>query len=137
MYVVIYTPFLAVFCAPPLNGTLLIYDNINSQDTNPTEGSVITFQCAPGFSLVGAVTATCNNSGLWDPDPAQLECKLINLVSEPCAYIMAYINYRCDSSNWWEHCCCSWRCYWWSLGGCTDCPGAYTSLSHYHQERKK
>ena len=41
------------------------------------EGSVITFQCDPGFSLVGAVTATCNNSGLWDPDPAVLRCKFI------------------------------------------------------------
>ncbi len=60
-----------VLPAPTLNGVLL---NTNSQNTNLTEGSVITFQCDPGFSLVGAVTATCNNSGLWDPDPALLEC---------------------------------------------------------------
>ncbi|XP_064407176.1 uncharacterized protein LOC135352000 isoform X2 [Halichondria panicea] len=59
-----------VLPAPPLNGALL---NINSQNTNPTEGSVITFQCDPGFSLVGAVTATCNNFGLWDPDQSLLE----------------------------------------------------------------
>ena len=76
LYTVIHTPFLAVSCvlpAPPLNGTLL---NINSQDTNPTEGSIITFRCDPGFSPVGAgaVIVTCNNSGLWDPDPALLEC---------------------------------------------------------------
>ncbi len=65
----------AVSCvlpAPPLNGVLL---NTNNQNTNQTEGSVITFQCGLGFSLVGAATATCNNSGLWYPDPALLECK--------------------------------------------------------------
>ncbi len=55
--------------ALPLNGALL------NTNTNRVEGSFITFQCAPGFSLVGAATATCNNSGLWDPDPAPLECK--------------------------------------------------------------
>ncbi|XP_064403073.1 uncharacterized protein LOC135348703 [Halichondria panicea] len=56
---------------PLLNGALL---STNCQNTNLVEGSVITFQCDPGFSLVGAETATCNNSGLWDPNPARLEC---------------------------------------------------------------
>ncbi len=60
-----------VLPAPPLNGTLF---NTNSLNTSLMEGSVITFQCDPGFSLMGAVTVTCNNSGLWDPDPTQLEC---------------------------------------------------------------
>ncbi|XP_064401761.1 complement receptor type 1-like [Halichondria panicea] len=61
----------SIYCTLPalrLNGALL---NTNSQNT---EGSVITFQCDPGFSLVGAATASCNNSGLWDPDPALLKC---------------------------------------------------------------
>ncbi len=52
------------------------------------EGSVITFQCDPGFSLVGEVTVTCNNSGLWDPDPALLDC-----VSRSCTYAQVYYNY--------------------------------------------
>ena len=56
-----------VLPTPPLNGVLLT-------NTDQTESSVITFQCDPGFSLVGTETATCNNSGLWDPDPALLEC---------------------------------------------------------------
>ena len=60
---------------PPLNGTLLT----NSQNTDQTESSVITFQCDLGFSLVGTETATCNNSGLWDPDPALLECKFTKI----------------------------------------------------------
>ncbi|XP_064407456.1 complement receptor type 1-like [Halichondria panicea] len=64
----------AAFCeltcvlpTPPLNGVLLT-------NTDQTESSVTTFQCDPGFSLVGTETATCNKSGLWDPDPALLEC---------------------------------------------------------------
>ncbi len=63
-------PIIIVTCvlpAPPLNGAL-------PTNTNPTESSVITFQYDPGFSLVGTDSATCNNSGLWDPDPALLEC---------------------------------------------------------------
>ena len=71
--------------APPLNGALL---NTNSQNTNLIEGSVIAFQCDPGFSLVGAATATCNNSGLWDPDPALLEC-----ISRSCTYMHMSILY--------------------------------------------
>ncbi len=66
--------------APPLNGALL---NTNNQNTDLIEGSVITFQCDPGFSLVGAVTVTCNNSGLWYPDPALLDC-----VSRSCTYTL-------------------------------------------------
>ncbi|XP_064401038.1 sushi, von Willebrand factor type A, EGF and pentraxin domain-containing protein 1-like isoform X2 [Halichondria panicea] len=66
---------LCVLPVPQLNGALL---NTNSQNT---EGSVITFQCDPGFSLVGAVTASCNNSGLWDPDPALLKCMSISFQS--------------------------------------------------------
>ncbi len=70
-------PVSCVLPAPPLNGALLN----NCQNTNSIEGSVITFQCDPGFSLVGTVTATCNNSGLWYPDPALLDC-----VSRSCTY---------------------------------------------------
>ncbi len=74
--------------ARPLNGVLL---NTNCQNTNLAEGSVITFQCDPGFSLVGEATATCNNSGLWDPDPALWEC---------CTYAYEYtliVIYNCLS----------------------------------------
>ncbi len=66
-----------VLPALPLNGALLTI-------TNLTEGSVISFQCDPGFSLVGTESATCNNSGLWDPDPALLECKFIYVSMPAC-----------------------------------------------------
>ncbi len=70
---------------PPLNGVLLT-------NTNQTESSVITFQCDPGFSLMGTETATCNNSGLWDPDPALSECKFINVSMHVClCCILTYI----------------------------------------------
>ncbi len=81
--------FLCPAC-PPLNGALLT----TSQNTNLIEGSVITFQCDPEFSLVGAATATCNNSGLWYPDRTLLECEFIDLCLPACMHvccIMAYI----------------------------------------------
>ncbi len=73
-----------VLPASPLNGALL---NNTSQNTSRFEGSVITFQCDPGFSLVGAGTVTCNNSGLWDPDPTLLECEFVCSV---CACLHVY-----------------------------------------------
>ncbi len=81
-----------VLPAPPLNGALL---NTNSQNTNLVEGSVITFQCDPGFSLVGAATVTCNNSGLWYPDPALWDC-----VSRSCTYTQVY--YNADTKTFYD-----------------------------------
>ena len=54
----------------PVNGMIVNLDNINTR-----ENSVITFMCDPGFSPSHEMIATCNNSGLWHPDPALLECK--------------------------------------------------------------
>ncbi len=112
---------------PPLNGALLT-------NTNQTESSVITFQCDPGFSLVGTETATCNNSGLWDSDTALLECKLI-YVSMPQLPVCCILTYRC-ANNWcMEYCCSIWRFCCYSDG--TDRTGRRISLSHYHKEKKK
>ncbi len=114
-----------VLPTPPLNGALFT-------NTNPTESSVITFQCDPGFSLVGAETATCKNSGLWDPDPALLECKFI-LCLNACMPVCCILTYRCGCIE----CCCS---IWWSCcySGGTDLTGRRISLSsHYHKEKKK
>ena len=55
----------------PLNGTILDYSSIDT-----IEGSVITFQCNPGLSPEGVMTATCTNVGVWSPDPAGVECTL-------------------------------------------------------------
>ena len=55
----------------PANGNISDYDNINT-----TEGSVIFVQCNPGFLLQGdSMIATCTNAGVWDPDPAGVECR--------------------------------------------------------------
>ena len=54
----------------PVNGTILDYDNIVT-----TEKSEITFQCDPGLSPEGEMTAICTNAGIWRPDPAGVECK--------------------------------------------------------------
>ncbi len=125
------SPFLVpiaicVLPAPPLNGTLLT----NSQNTDQTESSVITFQCDPGFSLVGTETATCNNSGLWDPDPALLECKFIYVLMHVCA---VYDLYRCDNNWCMEFYCFIWRCC--CSSGDTDRPGPLSI--YYHTKKKK
>ena len=117
-----------VLPASPLNGVLLT-------NTNQTESSVITFQCDPGFSLVGTETATCNNSGLWDPDPALLECNSKFIIMSQSLSVCCILTHRCGN-NWCMECCCSiWRCCCYIDG--TDLTGRYISHSHYHKENKK
>ncbi len=41
---------------------------------------------------MGTETATCNNSGLWDPDPALLECMFI-YVSMPQLSVCCILTY--------------------------------------------
>ena len=65
-------PFILVNCSipnEPVNGVILNYAELVI-----TEGSVITFQCDPGFSPAAEMTATCNSSGQWSTDPSQLVC---------------------------------------------------------------
>ena len=38
------------------------------------EGSTITFSCPPGSMLIGPNSATCTDSGEWEPDPSGLMC---------------------------------------------------------------
>ena len=47
----------------PLNGSLL------QLHTNTTEGSVVVFQCDPGFVPEGEMTAVCGRNGQWTPSP--------------------------------------------------------------------
>ena len=53
----------------PMSGTILDYNNIVT-----IEGSVISFQCNPGLSPEGEMTAICTNAGIWSPDPAGVVC---------------------------------------------------------------
>ena len=53
----------------PLHGLIMDYCSLAT-----TEGSVITFQCDPGFSPAAEMTATCSSSGQWSTDPSQLVC---------------------------------------------------------------
>ncbi len=51
---------------------------------------------------MGAATVTCNNSGLWEPDPTLLECEFIDLCLPACMYvccIMAYIGVPVTGGN--------------------------------------
>ena len=53
----------------PMSGTIMDYNNIVT-----TEGSVISFQCDPGLTSEGNMTAICTNAGVWEPDPAGVDC---------------------------------------------------------------
>ena len=75
-----------------MSGNILNYDNIVT-----IEGSVIAFQCNPGLSPEGEMTATCTNAGIWRPDPAGVECSCstsefliscTNQFTEHCLYCL-------------------------------------------------
>ena len=53
---------------PPVNGSFL------QPHTNTTEGSVVVFQCDPGFDPEGEVTAVCGRDGQWTPNPGGVTC---------------------------------------------------------------
>ena len=53
---------------PPVNGSLL------QPDSNTTEGSVVVFQCDPGFVPKGEMTAVCGRDGQWYPNPGHVIC---------------------------------------------------------------
>ena len=53
---------------PPVNGDLM------QPHTNTTEGSVVVFQCDPGFVPEGVMTAVCGSDGQWTPNPGGVSC---------------------------------------------------------------
>ena len=53
---------------PPVNGSLL------QAHTNTTDGSVVVFQCDPGFVPEGMMTAECGRDGRWTPNPGHVTC---------------------------------------------------------------
>ena len=52
---------------PPVNGSV-------QPHTNTTEGSVVVFQCDPGFVPEGVMTTVCANDGQWTPNPGSVTC---------------------------------------------------------------
>ena len=56
---------------PPVNGSLL------QPHTNTTEGSVVVFQCNPGFVPEGEMTTVCESDGQWSPNPGGVTCSPI------------------------------------------------------------
>ena len=51
----------------PVNGSV-------QPHTNTTEGSVVVFQCDPGFVPEGMMIAVCGRDGQWTPNPGGVTC---------------------------------------------------------------
>ena len=58
--------------APPDNGTIVNY-------TSTLEGSVVNYQCNPGFGPLGEMSAVCAANGSWSPDPADVTCRELGM----------------------------------------------------------
>ena len=59
---------------PPVNGSLL-------QPHTTTEGSVVVFQCNPGFVPEGEMTTVCGRDGQWSPNPGGVTCSPTPIVT--------------------------------------------------------
>ena len=57
---------------PPDNGTIVNY-------TGTLEGSVVNYQCNPGFGPLGEMSAVCAANGSWSPDPADVICRKVGM----------------------------------------------------------
>ncbi len=44
------------------------------------EGTVLTYQCDNGLSLIGLNTITCTNAGDWSTEPEAIMC--VSLITE-------------------------------------------------------
>ncbi len=42
--------------------------------TGTTEGDTVTLQCVDGLFPALTLVISCNRSGVWNPDPAELVC---------------------------------------------------------------
>ena len=54
---------------PPVDGSVQ-----PRAHTNTTEGSVVMFQCDPGFVPEGVVASVCESDGQWIPNPVGVTC---------------------------------------------------------------
>ena len=70
---------------------------------------MITFQCNPGLSPEGVMTATCTNAGVWSPDPADVICKNITGMHRPTACILHVHQYEGRDGDW-AYIIVVWQC---------------------------
>ena len=47
---------------------------VNDYSSPLLEGTNITLRCPSGYEINGSNTSTCLDSGLWEPDPGEVEC---------------------------------------------------------------
>ena len=74
----VYTHALAIYmsivncgCPQVRNDTIS-----SSHGKNPLiEGTTVNFTCSQGLDLIGPNASTCMESGHWEPDPREVNCK--------------------------------------------------------------
>ena len=67
--------FISASCLDPkasknISPTVIVADYISPL----LEGTTITLRCPSGYEINGSSTSTCLDSGLWEPDPGEVEC---------------------------------------------------------------
>ena len=60
-----------VNCSTPTTNPNVTFDPYQST----TEGSVISYQCRPGFIPEGSAMSVCGADRRWIPDPEQYSCR--------------------------------------------------------------
>ena len=65
------------------------FNSVVSNVSSTTEGATMTFKCDEGLFPSDPITSTCNSTGQWTPDPADVQCRT------PGMYILAIsLKYR-------------------------------------------
>ena len=63
------------------------FNGVVSAVSSTTEGATVTFQCEEGLFPSDLITSTCNNTGLWTPNPADVECSSSGMLLEECCHV--------------------------------------------------
>ena len=61
----------SVGCSLPSAGSNVTFEPY----TSSAVGSVISYQCRPGFIPEGRVMSVCGGDGRWNPDPDEYSCR--------------------------------------------------------------
>ena len=93
--------FFTVNCSTPSTNPNVTFDPYQST----TEGSVISYQCRPGFIQEGKVMSVCGVNGSWVPDPDQHSCregKFVHAVTCTLNNIYLKADYNFSHSQLWS-----------------------------------
>ena len=62
-------------------------NGVVSAVSSTTEGATVIFQCEERLFPSDPITSTCSSTGLWTPNPADVECSTSGMLLVKCCHV--------------------------------------------------